>query len=190
MKSDPALGRAMTQAHVGDNAAFLTGRGIEPTPGNIYLSHFAGPEGAAAILGAKPDAPVASVLPPSALAANPFLSKMTVGDLQQWASGKMGATAPAVAPSAAPNPQMAQPVAAPSVGGGEAPTMPVQADAGMPANDPSAALANVFQQFQQQPEPPAPQPLPLNLAEAPGLTRARMLSRAMALRAISGGTST
>jgi len=88
LKFDPALSREMTQAYESDNATFLQARGIQPTPGNLKLAHFAGPEGAAK-LHANPDAPVEAVLGRDAVAANPFLRGKRGADVVAWADKQM-----------------------------------------------------------------------------------------------------
>lgn len=90
LRTDPALARDMTAALTADNAAYLGARGHAATPGNIYLAHFAGPAGAAALLGSDPDASAASILGEAVIDANPFLRGMSAGDVVAWASGKMG----------------------------------------------------------------------------------------------------
>lgn len=102
LKSDPALSRQMTEAYANQNGQILSKAGFEANPGNTYLAHFAGPQGAVKVLGADPNAPVESVLGPQAVAANPFLRGMTAADLQAWAAKKMGG-----APQQ-PRPQIAQ----------------------------------------------------------------------------------
>jgi hypothetical protein len=92
LKNNPDLNRQMTQAYAGQNAQILSQNGLPTTPGNLYLSHFAGPGGAVSVLKADPNTPASSVLSPGAVAANPFLSGMTVGDLRNWADRKMGGT--------------------------------------------------------------------------------------------------
>lgn len=92
LKTDPALNREMTGAYASQNAQALTNAGLSASPGNVYLAHFAGPQGAVNILKAAPDAQVSDVLGPSVIQANPFLKGMTVSGLQHWASGKMGKT--------------------------------------------------------------------------------------------------
>lgn len=72
-----------------DNAAVLQSAGIDPTTPNAYLAHFAGAGTAAKLLKADDATPVANILSPQAVQANPFLSKMTVGDLRTWATNKM-----------------------------------------------------------------------------------------------------
>lgn len=106
LKSDPQLSRQMTEAYAAQNGKILTGAGFEANPGNTYLAHFAGPQGAVKVLSADPSAPVESVLGQQAVAANSFLKGMTAGDLQAWASRKMGG-----APQPpAPQPAQASPV--------------------------------------------------------------------------------
>jgi hypothetical protein len=109
LRTDPQLSRQMTEAYAAQNGAILSKAGHPVTPGNTYLSHFAGPQGAVSVLNADPSAPVASVMGPAAMKANPFLQGMTVGDLRAWADRKMGGAQPA--PQAAPAPAMAPPVA-------------------------------------------------------------------------------
>ena len=88
LKFDPTISREMTSAYASDNQNFLGSRGIEATPGNTYLAHFAGPAGAAA-LHANPQATVEATLGPRVVAANPFLRGKTGADVINWASGKM-----------------------------------------------------------------------------------------------------
>jgi hypothetical protein len=94
LKFDPAVSREMTSAYASDNQGFLRGRGIDPTPGNTYLAHFAGPQGAAAIHG-NPDASAEQLLGSRAVAANPFLRGKTGADVIGWAAGKVDGQAPA-----------------------------------------------------------------------------------------------
>lgn len=90
LKNDPALSREMTAAYAGDNAGILSKSGLPVTPGTQYLAHFAGPQGAVGILNADPSAPAGAILGDRVVRANPFLAKMTAGDLAAWADRKMG----------------------------------------------------------------------------------------------------
>ncbi len=89
LKTNPQLSAEMTGAYAADNGKILANAGHPVTPGNTYLAHFAGPQGAVSVLNADPLAPVASILP-GAMKANPFLQGMTAGDLRNWANHKMG----------------------------------------------------------------------------------------------------
>lgn len=118
LKSDPELSRAATDYYAQQNQANLQKNGLPVTPGNTYLSHFAGPDGAVKILQADPNAPVADILGAKVVAANPFLKDMTAQGLQAWAAKKMGASVPEPgvqnnAPANSPSPPQAAPAAPP-----------------------------------------------------------------------------
>lgn len=108
LKNDPALSREMTAAYAGDNAGILSKSGLPVTPGTQYLAHFAGPQGAVGILNADPSAPAGAILGAGVVKANPFLAKMTAGDLAAWADRKMGG-----APMSMAGPAQSTPPAAP-----------------------------------------------------------------------------
>jgi hypothetical protein len=124
MRGDPNLSRQMTEAYARQNSQALQGAGHQPTPGNTYLAHFAGPQGALKVLGADPRAPVAGILGEQVVSSNPFLRSMTAGDLAAWASRKVeGSPTPAgtqnapagnvgqMAAGVSPQPQQRSPVA-------------------------------------------------------------------------------
>ena len=108
LRTDPELSREMTRALLEENAAGLTGAGFDPTPGNVYLAHFAGLDGALRVLRADPSTPIASILSRAAIRANaairhngrPF-AQFTASDLMAWASSRMrraGGSQPAGTP--------------------------------------------------------------------------------------------
>jgi hypothetical protein len=109
LRNDPQLSREMTEVYANQNQAILTKAGVPVTDGNTYLAHFAGPGGAVKVLQADPSAPVGDILGAAVVKANPFLARMTAGDLQAWASKKVGGSGP---PTAAPQ----APAAAPTNG--------------------------------------------------------------------------
>lgn len=88
--------RAFTE----DNAAWLQRNGIEANPGNLYVVHHMGPGGAGKIFRASADTPLAQLLTPEVMAANPHLEGMTAGSFRRWAAEKMGSDAGAIAPVA------------------------------------------------------------------------------------------
>lgn len=95
LRADPGLQREMTGALIAQNRASLQRQGLEPSAGNLYLSHFLGAGGAAALLKAKPDTPVSELLDPKAIAANPgILAGRTAGSVEKWAGDKMGGYSP------------------------------------------------------------------------------------------------
>ncbi len=99
LRRDPELTRAITTRLVQQNAAMLKKRGLSVTPGTLYLTHFAGPAGAVAILSVSENADAASLMASAdatgrttrekLVNANPFLKELTVGDLKNWANRKM-----------------------------------------------------------------------------------------------------
>lgn len=130
LKFDPELSKAMTAAYASDNQGYLKSRGIEATPGNTYLAHFAGPQGAAAIH-ANPSAPIERILTPGAISANPFLRGKTGADVINWAAGKVGANSPAstyqaksAVARATGGSDMAAPIGGAPIAGGPVPLVP------------------------------------------------------------------
>jgi hypothetical protein len=99
LRLDPELTRAIMMRLVEQNAAMLKKRGLPVTPGTLYLTHFAGPAGAAAVLSVSENADAASLMASAdatgrttrekLVNANPFLQELTVGDLKSWANRKM-----------------------------------------------------------------------------------------------------
>jgi hypothetical protein len=95
LRADPGLQREMVGALIAKNRASLQAQGLEANAGNLYLAHFLGSGGAAALLKAKPDTPVAELLDPKAIASNPtILAGRTAGSVEKWASDKMGGYSP------------------------------------------------------------------------------------------------
>lgn len=141
LKTNPEISGQVRDAYAAQNGAVLSRAGLPVTPGNTYLAHFAGPGGAVGLLNADPTTPASAILGPRVIAANPFLSGMTAGDVASWATRKMGGTAAAPQaqpqapmslapqpPPAAPAPQQQQQQqSAPQYGGGAAPApMPTE----------------------------------------------------------------
>jgi len=99
LRGDPQLARFMTERYVEQNASLLSRQGLQATPGSLYLAHFAGPGGAAAILTAPENADAANVIANAdrrpgvtrekILSGNPFMKHFTAKDLKDWAELKM-----------------------------------------------------------------------------------------------------
>ena len=160
LKFDPGISREMTAAYAGDNAGILSKAGLPVTPGSTYLAHFAGPQGAVGILNADPSMPVAGILTPAAVKANPFLQGMTAADLRAWADRKVGGksvpTTHQSAPSA-PFSMAGQTAASPSTSG--LPEEPAQPDTS------AQALATIMASMSQ----PDPAPMLLPMQRTPQL---------------------
>jgi hypothetical protein len=99
LRRRPELAREIATRLVEQNAAMLRRRGLPVTPGTLYLSYFAGPAGAVAILSVAENADAASLMAGAdasgkttrerLVSANPFLETFTVGDIKSWAERKM-----------------------------------------------------------------------------------------------------
>lgn len=91
LRYDYDISREMTTRYAEQNAAKLRRAGYEPTPGRIYLAHFAGDAGAIKVLRAPDGASVVDVLGANVGRSNPFLRTWNVGQLKDWADKKMRA---------------------------------------------------------------------------------------------------
>jgi hypothetical protein len=99
LRRDLELSREMVARFAERNAAMLERRCLPVTPGTLYLSHFAGGAGAAALLSAPDDADAADTMARAdatgrttramIVTANPFLESFTVADLKGWADARM-----------------------------------------------------------------------------------------------------
>ncbi len=99
LRRELELSREIATRLVERNAAMLSKRGLSVTPGTLYLTYFAGPAGAIAILSGAEDLDAAALMASAdasgrttrekLVTANPFLGTLTVGDLKNWADRKM-----------------------------------------------------------------------------------------------------
>lgn len=81
LRTDRRVARKAAEVYSRENAALLASAGIEPSFSHLRLAFLIGGSAAVKVLGAGPDEPVALLLEPAALRANPFLYGMTVSDL-------------------------------------------------------------------------------------------------------------
>lgn len=107
LRYDCAIALEMTTALTRENASYIRARGHTVTPGNLYLAHFLGPEGAAQALGASPATPVAAAFGSGVVKANPFLEGKDCAYLIEWAARKMAGKgkAPVIASPAGASPK-------------------------------------------------------------------------------------
>jgi hypothetical protein len=99
LRRDPEVTREIVTRLIEEYAAMLSKRGLPVTPGTLYLSYFAGPAGAVALLSSAEKADAASRMAfadvtgrttrEKLVNANPFLQVLTVADLKTWADHKM-----------------------------------------------------------------------------------------------------
>ena len=98
------LGTEMVRAYSKENGAILDYNRLAVTPGNLYLAHFLGPQGAVDMLSGSPAASAAD-LNPAAAKANPNVfyalgddgrpdknQPRTVAEIQRWAGALMSGT--------------------------------------------------------------------------------------------------
>ena len=90
-KSDTGVQREALNQLMDTNRQYLEKQKVSTSDAAIYLAHFLGPNGAVKVLSQPDSAPLASVVSPSQIEANPMLQKMsTVADIKEWADKKMG----------------------------------------------------------------------------------------------------
>jgi len=91
---DPRLQDQLMDDLMAANGAALRRAGQAETPGNLYLAHFAGSDGAIRLLDADPAARAVDVLGERAARANPWMRDMSAADVVRWAERKMGQAYP------------------------------------------------------------------------------------------------
>jgi hypothetical protein len=99
LRRDAELAREIVTRLVEQYAIMLSKRRLPITPGSLYLTYFAGPAGAVALLSGAENADAASLMASADVTgritreklvrANPFLKVLTVGDLRTWADHRM-----------------------------------------------------------------------------------------------------
>ncbi len=86
LRTDMAFARKAAEAYTRENAAVLQSLGVPSTYPNLRLAYLLGANGAAKVLKAPPDLPLAALLSPAVLVANPFMSWLTARGLAQRAA--------------------------------------------------------------------------------------------------------
>lgn len=80
-RNDPALSRQAAEWYRRENLTALSDQGLPANDGTAALAHRFGPGDAARLLRADQSAPIASVVSPQVMAANPDLNGRTVGQV-------------------------------------------------------------------------------------------------------------
>jgi Transglycosylase-like domain len=81
LRTDLGFARRAAKIYTEENAASLVAQGAKATFANLRLAFLVGPGGAARVLNAKPETPVATLLGATVIGANAFMAKMTAADL-------------------------------------------------------------------------------------------------------------
>lgn len=81
LRTDRAFARKAAAAYTRENAGRLADAGITPSFAHLRLAYLVGPAAALRVARLPPATPVALVLGPAALKANPFLARYSTADL-------------------------------------------------------------------------------------------------------------
>jgi len=81
LRTNRAFARRCAETYSRENFAFLAEQGLQPTFGHLRLAFLLGPFAAARVLQAAPATPVADVLGPAVIRANPFMARMSASNL-------------------------------------------------------------------------------------------------------------
>ena len=81
LRTDRKTARDAARAYTRDNAQILAANGHKPTFPHLRLAFLLGANGAMRILDAKPETPLAPLLGPAVMRANPFMTRLTASDL-------------------------------------------------------------------------------------------------------------
>ena len=92
LRTDRNFARRCAENYSRENQAFLAGQGLQPTFGHLRLAFLLGPFGAARVLQAPPATPVADVLGPAVIRANPFMARMSASNLIAKTARDVGET--------------------------------------------------------------------------------------------------
>jgi hypothetical protein len=90
LRTDRSTARRAAAIYSMENLAYLAGRGLQPSYGDLRLAYLVGPVGAARLLQASPDTPARDILGASAIRANPFMAGMSASALIARAARDIG----------------------------------------------------------------------------------------------------
>lgn len=107
LRADSNYSKPVFETFTKGNEAALTRAGVPISDMSRYAAHFFGADDASKVLKASPDTPLANLIQPASIQANPFLRNMTAGQAQQWLASKMGQ--PAQPATGVPNNPMQSP---------------------------------------------------------------------------------
>jgi outer membrane biosynthesis protein TonB len=185
LRTDRGFARRAAEAFSRDNMDFLADRGLKPTFGHLRLAFLLGPSAAAKVVQAAPSKPVSHILDGSVIVANPFMRRMTAGDLVARATRDVSPkgqpaqqAAPAETQPAVPAPaEQPMRVAEVEPASSTQPERPAQADGAadavpVPAEQPTR-VAEIEPASPTQPERPAQAGGAADAAPAPSAQKER-----------------
>jgi hypothetical protein len=117
MRGNPEISAKMTEEYALDNQRTLEQNGIQATPALLYSAHHFGAGAAVKFAKASPDTPLTAILSPEAIAANPHLADLTVGQARANQERRFADVAmPGQPPQQQPQQTAAAPAQAPQSG--------------------------------------------------------------------------
>ncbi|MBX9589548.1 MAG: hypothetical protein K2X43_09600 [Hyphomonadaceae bacterium] len=81
LRTNRATARRAAAIYSMENLAYLSGRGLQPSFGDLRLAYLVGPTAAARLLEAHPQTPAGTILGASVVRANPFMAGMSASQL-------------------------------------------------------------------------------------------------------------
>jgi hypothetical protein len=93
-RTDMSFSRRVARAYVLDLISALASKGLPASSVNVRIAFLVGPSAALRLLGTPPDQPVKMVLSADAVAANPFMARVTIAQLMQRAAVEVGTSEP------------------------------------------------------------------------------------------------
>jgi hypothetical protein len=90
LRTNRQFSRRVAAAYCKENMAYLSGQGLRPTYAHLRLAYLLGARGAAKVLKAPPQTPIAGILGSAVIRANPFMKGMTANGLVERAHRDIG----------------------------------------------------------------------------------------------------
>jgi hypothetical protein len=81
LRTNRGYARRAASIYCMESLAYLTGKGLSPTLGDLRLAYLVGPNAAARVLQAQPQTPTVEVLGAPVVKANPFMNGMSTSQL-------------------------------------------------------------------------------------------------------------
>jgi hypothetical protein len=104
LRTDRAYARRAAAIYCMESLAYLAGKGLNPSFGDLRLAYLVGPAAAARVLQAEPQTPAVDILGAGVVRANPFMNGMSTSQLIARSARDVGAPHEAVA-ATAPEPR-------------------------------------------------------------------------------------
>lgn len=114
LRTDRAVARRAAAIYSLESLAYLTSKGVDPSPGDLRLAYLVGPTAAARVLHAPPSTPAVNILGAPVIKANPFMAGMSTSQLAARSARDVGEHHRASVAIVAPEPHRRDVAAQPS----------------------------------------------------------------------------